>query len=450
MSRYLDISDRLSRIVLVGVAMCSVVVSSASAQNDTPPQSISDADELDAQTLAQEDPVQPVDAEAETEVDAEAEAQAAAAARAALESELASAKRFEAELNALLLPDGQIDTAQDDAKIKLMSLATRCGILSNSAMHNEVRLVLLGYQARALAAMTSVRPVQDSGRADQLNDVAQQIAAIDLRGAAAAADYWLLIADLTQQASTKQSPAQRQARTENALRAYIRKYEQDPAATEYLLDTRLSLAQLMDQRGDQRGVAKQLASIGKLPKDSPRLSESNRLGNSVARLGRPIVFESISTRLTTWRSSDHVGKPVLIHVYADSVEPSMRMIDVISRRIVEGTISGIAVVSLRVGEPVAGSNAPPWPTLPVQLEPDGVLDQLGVTALPTLAWLDEQGRLASIGTTAGVLDQITSLNNETPENATDENEALPEQDPAPQGPADAVDETQPEEDRPDN
>lgn len=406
--------------------MCSVVVTSASAQNDTPPQSISEADKLDAQTLAQEDPAQPADAE--TEVDAEAEAQAAAAARAAFESELASAKRFEAELNALLLPDGQIDTAQDDAKIKLMSLATRCGILSNSAMHDEVRLVLLGYQARALAAMTSVRPVQDSGRADQLNDVAQQIAAIELPGAAAAADYWLLIADMTQQASARQSTTQRQARTENALNAFIRKHEQDPAATEYLLDTRLSLAQLLDQRGAQRAVAKQLESIGKLPQDSPRLSETNRLGSSVARLGRPIVFESISTRLTTWRSSDHVGKPVLIHVYADSVESSMRMIDVISRRIVEGTLSGIAVVSLRVGEPVAGSNAPPWPTLPVQLEPDGVLDQLGVTALPTLAWLDEQGRLASIGTTAAVLDQLALIQRERPQdNADADRDEQPEQ-----------------------
>ena len=430
MRRYQSGSNRLSGkgLVCVVLALLALHAVQAAAQDDTPPQPPAeienDADKLGVQPPPEEEPAETSD------IDAEAAAQAAEADRAALESELASAKRFEAELEALLLPSGQLDTSQDDAPIKLMSLATRCGILSNSAMHDEVRLVLLGYQARALAAMTSVRSPQDPGQAEQLNDVAQQIAAIELPGASAAADYWLLIADMTQQASSKQPPTKRQARTERALQAFIRKHGQDPAAGEYLLDTRLSLAELMDQRGAQRGVAKQLQSIGELPEDSPRLGETIRLSKSVQRLGTPIVFESISTQLNNWRSSDHVGKPVLIHVYADTVEPSTRMIDVISRQIVEGTLSGIAVVSLRVGDPVAGSNTPLWPTLPVQLEPDGVLDQLGVTALPTLAWLDEQGQLAAIGTTAAVLDQLDAIQREEPEDQSDPKAIEPPDQPA--------------------
>jgi hypothetical protein len=401
MSRYISTSDHLPRIGLAGFMAALVALSAMPvlAQDDTPP-------------LAEEAAMQPVGIDAQT--DAERAAEEEAAAQAALESEFASAKRFEVELESLLLPNGQLDTSQDDAPIKLMSLATRCGILSNSAMHDEVRLVLLGYQARALAAMTSVRSAQDPGQAEQLNDVAQQIAAIELPGAAPAADYWLLIANMTQQAATKPSPTKRQARTERALQTFIRKHAEDPAAAEYLLDTRLSLAELLDQRGAQHGVIKQLESIGELPKDSPRLTETNRLRKSAERVGTPIVFESISTQLNNWRSTDHIGKPVLIHVYADSVAPSVRMTDMISRRIVEGTLSGIAVVSLRVGDAVAGTSAPPWPTLPVQLEPDGVLDQLGVTALPTLAWLDEQGQLASIGTTAAVLDQLDVIQRDEP------------------------------------
>jgi len=365
-------------------------------------------------TAAQDDTTPPTEPVPEPPVQSEAdEAQAQAdeaVSQAALESELASAKRFEVELDALLLPDGQLDTTQEDARIKLNSLATRCGILANSAMHDRVKLVLLGYQARALAALASVEPPGDElDRVEQLNDVAQQIAAIDLPGAVASADYWLLLADLAQQSSDNLSPAKRRAQIERSLRVFIEAHGDEPAAAEYLLDTRLSLAQLMDQRGAQRGALRQLDQIGELPADSPRLEEVKRLRESIARLGTPIAFESISTELMTWRSLDHLGKPVLIHVYADSVEPSVRMIDRISRRIVEGTLSEIAVVSLRVGDPVAGSSAPPWPTLPVQLERRGVLDQLGVTALPTLAWLDGEGRLVSIGTTTAVLDQLDTL-----------------------------------------
>ncbi|MBX2850375.1 MAG: hypothetical protein KTR15_01365 [Phycisphaeraceae bacterium] len=430
MTRYVSILDRLPRTGLAGVVLALVAVHAmpAAAQDDAPPPPTdidNDADKLGVQSPAEEDLAR------RTEAEEEAAAEEAAAAQAALASELASAGRFETELNELLLPDGQLDTSQDDAHIKLMSLATRCGILSNSAMHDEVRLVLLGYQARALAAMSSIRPARDPGQAEQLNDVAQQIAAIELPGAAAAADYWLLIADMTQQASAKQTPAKRQARTERALRAFIRRHAQDAAAAEYLLDTRLALAELMDQRGAQDGVAKQLEWIGELPKDSPRLGDTNRLHRSVERIGTPITFDSISTQLMNWRSSDHIGKPVLIHVYADSVEPSLRMIDVISRSIVEGSLSGIAVVSLRVGDPVAGSSSPPWPTLPVQLEPDGVLDQLGVAALPTLAWLDREGKLASIGTTAAVLNQLDVIQLDEPEVATDDADASePPQKPA--------------------
>lgn len=332
--------------------------------------------------------------------------------RAALASELASAERFEVELNGLLLPNGQLNTSRPNALPKLRSLATRCGILANSAMHDEVRLVLLGYQARALSALSSQNPGdegEDTGWIEQLNDTAQQIAAIGLPGAAATADYWLLIGEISQHTLSSLPPTQRQARIEQTLRVFIEKHADDPQANEYLLDARLVLARLMNQRGAQREVKTILKQLGDLPENSPRLGEVNRLNEIVDRLGTPIEFESVSTQLTRWRASDHAGKPLLIHVYADSVEPSVHMIDVISRSIVEGSLRGIAVVSLRIGEPIAGTNTPPWPTLPVELKADGVLGLLGVTALPTLAWVDETGKLAAIGTTSAVLDQLENI-----------------------------------------
>lgn len=398
-----------------------------------------------------EAPVIEPDADVQTLTDEESDD---AFAQAARESELASARRFEAELEALLNPDGQLNTALgDDVLTQLVSLATRCGILANNAMHDETRLVLLGYQARSLAALASLGPgtqEEDVDYLEQLGEVAKQIDTLDLPGAGAAADYWGLIADIAGKAPDQETPSQRQAYAEWALARYIEANGDDAAAAEYLLDTRLSLAQLMDRRGAQRDAAGQLKLIGELPPESPRLQEIELLTDSIARLGTPLGFESISTELVLWRSSDHLGKPVLIHVYSDGVDPSVRMIDAISRSIVEGKLSGIAVVSLRVGEPIATTASPPWPTLPVQLEPEGVLDRLGVTALPTLAWLDEQGRLASIGTTPAVLEQLASIKAATPDEPEEEQptepqpeeQTGPEPDEPDQAPADpAEDET---------
>jgi hypothetical protein len=350
------------------------------------------------------------DATSEPEVDAQAAEDARAAVAAALASELASAKRFEVELDALLLPDGRLNPKAENAPIKLGSLATRCGILANSASHEAVRLLLLNDQARALAALAALRGSEHSlGRAEQLTDTAQQIAAISLPGSAAASDYWLLIANLSNAADAAEPAARKQARAERALSRYIAVYADDAEAAEYVLDARLSLAALLDQRGAQRDVAELLDRLGDLPEDSPRHAEVARLRDSVDRLGRTIAIDTISTELTPWRTADHRGKPILIHVYADSVEPSLRMIDAISRSFVEGSISGIAVVSLRVGEPGTQAVRTPWPTLPVELQRGGVLDQLGVSALPTLAWLDREGKLAAIGNTVSVLKQIETL-----------------------------------------
>lgn len=417
MNQNRTITDRFKNIGLASLLLVLGLTYAAAAQAQ------------DDALTPEEEPTQPAEGDIEPVAEVEFDE---AADRAALDSELASSKRFEAELEELLLTDGQLDTTQgDEALTKLAGLATRCGILANSAMHDEVKLVLMGYQARALAALASLEPAaqkQDPSRLDQLDEVVLQMEQLDLPGAQATADYWELLSDMARLPSTTKTPAQARALTEWVLNRYIAQYEDNEDATEYLLDARLSLAHLLDQRGAQREVAKQLDRIGKLPPDSLRAPELQRLRDSIDRLGTPIQFESLSTQLATWRSSDHLSKPVLIHVYADRVEPSVRMIDVISRSIVEGSLSGIAVVSLRVGEPVASSAQPPWPTLPVQLEPKGVLDQLGVAALPTLAWLDEKGRLVSIGTTPAVLDQLAALQPDELDEPDEKQGAAPEQD----------------------
>lgn len=243
----------------------------------------------------------------------------------------------------------------------------------------------------------------------QLRAVAAQARALDLDQADATADYWLLLADLSETAEIAASDGARQKLAELLLTGYIDRYHRVPAAAEFVADARLSFAQLLDQHGDQKGVAKQLAMIGELSEDSPRLEEARQLIERVERIGTPIRFEAVTTRGVVWNTKDHLGSPVLIHIYADSVEPSVKMMTQIQRAIDNKTLGGIRIVSLRIGEPSAEVSPPRWPVVPVALDPGGVLEQMGVQALPTLAWLDAEGKLISIGYTTGVLSEQPDL-----------------------------------------
>jgi|GEM_PF-2374874 len=401
MAEFIDgLSTRMPATLRCGTALALsallVVASPMLAQDDSPP----DDGPAVAGEPGPEGPGIEEDKEAQEKADEDA-----------LASELASAQRIKEELDAALLPDGRVGgDEQDEVVTRLANLATRCSVLANSAVHDQTRLVLLGYEARALAALAPLEePNADDPlgqrRLKKLRSITDELRELDLPNAVSAGDYWQLCADLAEASQAEGSVPARQALAEELLAGYIEAHANRPGASEYLVDTRLSLARMLDERGDQRGVAKQLDALGKLPEDSARQPEIKQLRVSVERLDKPIGFEAVTTRLEVWRSADFAGKPVLIHIYADTVEPATQMIDTIQRAIGEGSLSGIAIVSLRVGEPVADTPMPPWPTLPVQLEQGGVLDQLGVTSLPTLAWLDGQGRLVSIGHTAAVLTQ---------------------------------------------
>jgi len=331
---------------------------------------------------------------------------------AGLEDELSNAMRLRAELDALLTADGRLRIeAGESGPARLAGLATRCEVLINSAVNDRTRGVLLGCKARALAALTQFEYAANpagSGqlRLGQLRAVADQISALDLPSAAPASDYWQLLADLADTERSNASPRSKRALAEELLAGYIEHYADLPVGIEYVADVRLSLARILDERGDQLAAADQLDHIGALSADDPRTAEVERLRSRAERVGTPIAFEGLTTRLNYWQSARYLGKPILVHVYADSVASSVALIEQMSQAIAEGELVDCTVVSLRLGEPVPATPEPEWPVLPVDLNPGGVLDRLGVDALPTLVWIDAQGRLASIGYIPAVLDQM--------------------------------------------
>ncbi len=324
--------------------------------------------------------------------------------------ELASAYRLREELSALLDADGRAAAGADGSdENRLAGLATRCAVLANSVQSQQARAVLLDCQARAnasLAQLAADGPEQTrQRRLQQLRSAAEKIRALEVPTAQPAADYWVLLADLAEAVDLGDSVGPRQVLARRLLTAYLDKHRGSRAGREYVIDARLSLAHLLDERGDQRGAMRQVEAIGELPEDSPRLLEVERLTARAARIGKAVQFEGVTTGLEVWRLSDHAGQPVLLHLYADAVQPSLDMIDQITDAIAARALGGFRVVSLRVGEPVAGSKTAPWPTIPIGLEPGGVVDKLGIDALPTLVWIDADGEVASIGHALAVLEQ---------------------------------------------
>lgn len=324
----------------------------------------------------------------------------------------------EAELDLVAQVSAQLEEALaryrqgvvKDDRAQLPKIATRCEVLANSASDEPTRLALLSIRARALAALArldtrSTGQLPGTDWLGQLRGVAKQIKAFDIDSAAAEGDYWLLLADLARIARMGGVIDDRQALAERLLTAYIARYEEDSEALEFVTDSRLSLAKLMDERGDQSAAARQLGAMGEMPEDSPRMQQTQPMRERIASIGRQVNFEAITTGLTRWRVADQSGNPILIHVYADPIPASVKMIDQIKTVISGRSLGGFSVVSLRVGDALPGSVAPPWPVIPVELEPGGLLDNLGIDALPTLIWLDQQGRLTSIGRTISVLDQ---------------------------------------------
>lgn len=341
--------------------------------------------------------------------------------------ELASAYRLRDELTALLTAEGRAAAGAQGGTTKLAGLATRCEVLANSAESDPARAMLLACQARANAALAEIEADgPDDARVLRLQKVrsaAEKIRALEMPGINSSADYWLLLADLSDAAHSDARVTSKQALAEQLMLGFLEQHAENPGAADYVIDTRLSLARLLDQSGDQAGVTEQLDAIGKLPSDSPRQAEIERLRTRVARTGKQVDFEGVTTRLDVWRLSDHLGQPVLIHIYADPVESSVAMISGIERAIKAQKLGGAVVVSLRVGEAVEGSPRALWPTLPTDLKPDGPLEQLGVDALPTLVWINSRGRIASIGNTLAVLQQMPS---EAPEQEPDEPEVRDE------------------------
>jgi len=353
--------------------------------------------------------------------------EAARLEREAQQDQLAAARHLSQELDRTLNEQGLIynrgynrepaPAAQNagatpaQVRAKLAELATRAGLLLRSTAVPAARFTLLQTQARiynALAQDAAARgeELDTTRRLRQLRSTGQYLRQVDRPEADATGSYWVLLADLADTNRTEAPVEARQLLAREVLSAYIAEFAEDQAGADFVLDARLALARLLDQSGDQRRVAEQLATIEPVDRADPRRRELELLQASVARIGKPVELDLETTRGLRWRLGEHGDGPVLIHIFADGSVGNAEMIQGLMEKIARSSRGGFTVVSLRVGPEVKGGAAAAWPTLVATGRERQVLEQFGVASAPTLVWLDARGRIAAVGQTLEVFDRL--------------------------------------------
>lgn len=412
-----------------------VLLAPIAAAQDAPPEpagadpAAGELEQADPQTDPQAEPLTP--AEQADAIEAEQRADQLERAAHARQEQFAAAAHLAEELDRTLTEQGLIpqrndyrnrppaqgEAGSDDSaspaeqRAKLTELATRAGLLLRSTALPSARFTLLQTQARiynALAqdAATRGEELDTTRRLRQLRSAGQALRQVDRADAAATGAYWVLLADLADTNRADAPVEARQGLAREVLAAYIDEFEEDRVGADFVIDARLALARLLDQAGDQPGVANQLQAIGTLDRADPRRRELDLLHASTARIGRAVELDLTTTRGLRWKLSEQGGEPVLLHIFADGSVGNAEMIQGLMEKIARFPHGGYRVVSLRVGPEVKGGARSTWPTLVATGQQRAVLEQFGVVSAPTLIWLDRQGRIAAVGQTLDVFDQI--------------------------------------------
>lgn len=365
---------------------------------------------------AQDESVQAPDPAGVNTADPSAEERNQLTHRLELAAQHAAAVELELELSGLVGSDGlPVELGNAEVRDALRDVATRCDLLSHGAGEPQALRVLAETQARAHNAL--VQDAAAHGNASdvargltQLRHAANRLAGLEVPGADAVGAYWRMLADLIDVNRTVAEPHSRRLIARELFAHYVGNYaedaEQDPAASAYLADVRVALARMLDEAGRQQDAVDALGDLASAEPGDERYEQVRGVVARHRRIGGPVAFELMGPTGQPWRVADQAGRPLLIHLYQHGVEPTAGSVQALRRAIAQARHGGFAVVSIHVGAVEPGQALPPWPTLVLEPGSRGVLDALGVDAVPAYVWLDAEGRLASIGRTPEVVARV--------------------------------------------
>ena len=393
----------MDRFLWVFVLM--MIPAGAVVAQDTPPPAASEAGQASAGEITEHrDAASPDAAQPDT-----ASPDTGEQARRKLR-EIQRQRAAEIQESLALLLEAQGLLTPEDEPGPLVQIQALCSLTLRIADDPQAQRLLLELQARVFSALAqhavaNGRSVQAAHRVRDMRTAAQQLAQTQAPDADLAGAYWLLLADMVDANRTIFDLAGRRTFARESLGRYLSRHDPESnSASDYVIDVRLSLAQMLDESGDQPAAAEVIAPLGDLSLDPAREAQLQALEQRQALIGREIDLALPAMRSKQdWLSADQLGQPLLIHVYAEGIGESADSVDRMQTAVRDMGSGGFAIVSLHVGQVAPGQALPPWPTAMVLPQQASVLDELGVDAVPAWIWLDEQGVVTSVGKTLEVL-----------------------------------------------
>jgi hypothetical protein len=249
---------------------------------------------------------------------------------------------------------------------------------------------------------------------DQLRTSALIAKQSPVPGTDAFGDRWLLQADML---NIRHLPSDLESRQRQAifrLERYIAEQEQpnlspSDTRTAAVRDAKVVLLGLYDQRGQSRQAR---ALYEQLLASQPELTPALHEGfGYLEQLGQPVEGVVFRTdRGEPWSVTANRGNVVLIHFWSDWYEPSGFMFDALRSMYQRYKDKRVAMLSVNVSSLAAGvAGRASWPTARLTVQEVAGLRGIGVSSLPRLVLIDGQGRLAAVGSSLAVLDQVGPL-----------------------------------------
>lgn len=340
----------------------------------------------------------------------------------------AALAQLEAQINAMLTPDGLVapDAAVEGdvgdradrlpASERLERIASRSREVARQhegrpTIEYQARQVeLRAYNALAQDAVAHDRAAEASYRLTQLRNAATRAKRADNRFAEATGGFWLLLADLTDINRNTADIAGRQAQAVSKLEAYLDAHEAD--ATPEAIGTRVTAAliRLHTQRGDNARACELLAQLREgLPAGDAHLASLSDVAAVCELIGQRAAFEVQTLSGGAWSVAGQAGSPVLIHFYADWSPHTRPMFESIEARAAAWEAAGVSLLSVSVGPTRRGAADQPWPVAQASWTGPGPVSALDVRGLPWLVVLDERGVVRSAGQSDAVFERLDDL-----------------------------------------
>ncbi|MEX1089823.1 MAG: hypothetical protein WEC36_11455 [Phycisphaeraceae bacterium] len=352
--------------------------------------------------------------------------------------------RVQAELESALVALGLPDEATRKAAAQQLDrlAQTSASLATLSPLPDDKlaarNLELQAYNTLAQQAQQDAQPAEVNRRVAQMRQTVDDVKQSTDPQAQALGEFWNLQADLVQINQSGQSQDGRQKAAIGRLERFLARPEavgQNTLGHGITGQAALTLLRLYDQRGMSDKACRLAEQLARDPECEPQVKAALEEGFACcAALGQRFDANLATRDGGTWKSSQHLGRFVLIHFYADWFAPGAEDLEALrAARQRPGNKPALTILSVCVATPAGKAQDQPaapkamagidWPIYDEGPQQVSLSRMFAVRSLPRYVLLDRLGRVMAIGGSPAILEQIGDTGKPPPAKAAPPNDA---------------------------